>query len=62
MGKVAYVILLSASLVHPVYCPGQMIECGKEKCLPETLMCNGVEDCPDGRDEPGSCGKLCLSP
>ncbi|XP_025032097.1 prolow-density lipoprotein receptor-related protein 1-like, partial [Python bivittatus] len=40
-------------------CPERMFHCDKEKCILESLVCDGGTDCLDGTDEPLSCGKKC---
>lgn len=38
-------------------CPEGMVKCDKEKCILESLMCDGEADCADGTDEPTTCGE-----
>lgn len=54
-----FVASLSLSLVFPAQCGEFDIQCtGSGACIPRAWMCDGEPDCPDGSDEPSSCGKI----
>ena len=38
------------------FCPDNWCE-ERERCIPEDWICDGEKDCPDGFDEPSTCGK-----
>ena len=42
-----------------VVCPEYYFMCGNNTCISKDKLCDGVADCPDGRDETEYCsGKL----
>lgn len=42
----------------PVLCNATAFQCSPVQCVPKTAICNGIQDCDNGRDE--YCGKLTL--
>ena len=32
-------------------CPASMFQCSPDNCIPPSLVCNGMKDCDNGKDE-----------
>ena len=43
---------------HVSHCPRGQFQCASSECISGILQCDGVQDCPDGSDEPASCSTL----
>lgn len=39
-------------------CSSDEFLCDEGKCIPSNFVCDGINDCTDGSDEPPSCGEL----
>lgn len=38
-------------------CASNELQCSSGRCIPQHWYCDQEVDCPDGSDEPASCGK-----
>lgn len=43
-------------------CSSDEFRCDDGKCIPNSWVCDFIQDCRDGTDEPPTCGKSCAFP
>ncbi|XP_056636916.1 low-density lipoprotein receptor-related protein 1 isoform X1 [Diorhabda sublineata] len=52
----------SNNVTTPTICPPQTFQCAQKKhCIPNTYLCDGVDNCGDGSDESADAGGPCAN-